>query len=140
MKKIRERIGGIVLTILSLALTVGVKTVFSACGPKDDGSWMNCHWAEQAVFGIGIALTVMSVLVLIFGGSRTGAGASLAAVPAAAIAAFTPAGLINLCMMTNMHCHSVTRPAVIVLSVLIAVTAAVNAAVIFRKTGRGQDK
>lgn len=140
MKKLKERIGGIILTVLSIALTAGVKTVFSACGPKDDGTFMNCHWAEQAVFGIGAALTVISVLILVFGGSRAGAGASLAAIPAAVTAALTPAGLINLCMMTNMQCHAAMRPAVIVLSALIAVTAAVNAAVIFRKTGRGQNK
>lgn len=132
MKKVKERTAGIIMTVLSLILTVGVKTVFSACGPKDDGSWMTCHWAEQAVFGMGIVLTLISVVVLVSGKKPAALGASLAAVPAACGVIFVPGVLINLCMMTNMHCHTVMRPAVIVISALTAVTACINAVVLFR--------
>ena len=61
MKKVKERTAGIVMTVLSLLLTIGSKTIFSACGPKEDGSWMTCHWAEQAVFGMGIVLTLIKL-------------------------------------------------------------------------------
>lgn len=130
MKIVKDRIAGIVMTVLSLLLTVGVKTVFSACGPKEDGSWMTCHWAEQAVFMAGTALTVISVIVLIFGRHKAALGASLCALPVVIVTTLIPGVAINLCMMTNMHCHTVMRPAVIVISVLIAVTAAVNSAVL----------
>lgn len=132
MKKIKDRTAGIVMTVLSLLLTVGVKTFFGACGPKEDGSWMTCHWAEQAVFMAGIALAVISVITLAAGRSKTAAGASLGGAALAAVTAFVPGIAINLCMMTNMHCHTVMRPAVIVLCVLIAVTGCVNSFLLIR--------
>lgn len=133
MKNIKSRIGGIILFILSLALTVGIKAVFPACPPHDDGSFMNCHWAEQSVFGAGLALTTISLTVLIFGSGQASAGASLAMIPLAAVTALTPDILIPLCKMPMMRCHTSTHPAVIVISCLIAVTALVNAVLILRK-------
>ena len=133
MEKIKGRITGIVMTTLSVLLTCGVMFIFPACDAKDDGTWMRCHYAQLAVFAMGCALIVISVIVLICGRSRTGAGASLAAVPLAAAAALTPETVIGLCMMTNMRCHTLMRPAVIVICVLIAAAACVNAFMILRK-------
>lgn len=133
MKTIKSRIGGIILFILSLVLTVGVKLIFPACAPHDDGSFMNCHWAEQSVFGEGIALTAISLIVLVFGSSKAALGTSLAVIPTAAVAALTPETLIPLCKMPMMQCHTTTHPAVIVISCLIAATALVNAITIIRK-------
>ena len=61
-----EKLTEIILVLLSVILTAGVKFLFHACGQKEDGSWMHCHDAEQTVFVLGIMLTVMSVLMLIF--------------------------------------------------------------------------
>lgn len=133
MKNIKSRTGGIILFILSLALTIGIKVIFPACPPHDDGSFMNCHWAEQSVFGAGLALTAVSLIVLVYGRGKTSLGASLAMIPAAAAAALTPGILIPLCRMPMMRCHTAMHPAVIVISCLIAVTALVNAVVIIRK-------
>ncbi len=132
MKKLRSRAGGAVLLIMSIILTCGVKLIFPACPAHDDGTYMSCHWAEQAVFGIGIALCVIS-LIIIIGGEKTAAGASLAAIPLACITALMPEFLISLCKMPTMHCHTAMRPAVIVISALIAAAAAVNSAVMLRK-------
>lgn len=133
MKSIKCRIGGIILFILSLTLTVGIKLIFPACEAHDDGSFMNCHWAEQSVFGAGITLTVISLIVLICGSSRVSLGASLAMIPAAVFTALTPDILISLCMMPMMRCHTIMRPAVIVISGLIAAAALINAVIILRK-------
>ncbi len=133
MKNIKRRTGGIILLILSLALTVGIKLIFPACAAHDDGSFMCCHWAEQSVFGAGLALTVISLIILIFGNNKASIGASLAIIPIAAVSALTPEVLIPLCKMPMMQCHTTTHPAVIVISCLIAVTALVNAIVIIRK-------
>lgn len=138
MNNIKSRAGGIILFILSLALTVGIKLIFPACGPHDDGSFMNCHWAEQAVFGSGIALTTVSLIVLIFGSNKVSLGASLAMIPTAAVTALIPDVFIPLCRMPMMRCHTIMHPAVIVISCLIAVTALVNAAVIIRKKERSK--
>ena len=126
MKILKQRWAGIVLTALSLFLTIGVKTVFAACGPKEDGSWMACHWAEQAVFASGIVLSCISVMILLISDEKVRLGLSLAVIPAAAVTALIPGVFSGLCMMTNMHCHTVTRPSVTVISVLIAAAALVD--------------
>ena len=109
--------------LLSAALCIGTKLLFHACGAKEDGGWMNCHWAECAVFAAGIALTVSGLLLCTVKGRRQRAGIALGIVPAALTAAFLPQNVIPLCMMNTMRCHSVMRPAVMVLGCLIAVCA-----------------
>ena len=112
--------------ILSLLLAAGTLTVFRACGPKEDGSWMTCHWAEQAVFGIGIVLVVQSLGLVFLAKLDVRRGISFAMIPTALLAAFIPGGLIHLCMMNDMRCHTTMRPAVMILSIGIAVCALIN--------------
>ncbi|MBR1724055.1 MAG: DUF4418 family protein [Ruminococcus sp.] len=120
-------ISGIVLVLLSAALCVGVKLLFHACGPMEDGRWMACHWAEQAVAAFGGSMTVTAVMLLIVKKSAAKRGLALAMIPQAIAAALIPNTLISLCMMTDMRCHAVMKPAVIVISILIAVCALVTA-------------
>ena len=115
----------IVMLILSISLCLGSKLVFHACGAKDDGSFMSCHWAEQAVFAVSAGMTVTAVLRL-FLDRQAKAGAALAMSISAAVTALIPGFVIRLCMMDTMHCHAVMRPAVVILSVLLAVTGIVD--------------
>ncbi len=123
MKK--PTITDMILLILSLALCIGVKLVFHACGMKDDGSYMTCHWAEQAVFAVSTGLAVTAVFRL-FLDRKSKAGAALAMSTTAAVTALIPGVCIRLCMMETMRCHAVMRPAVIILCVLLAVTGIVD--------------
>ncbi|MBQ8966090.1 DUF4418 family protein [Ruminococcus sp.] len=125
----KEWILGILLLICSLGMSAGVKLCFHACGPKEDGSYMTCHWAEQAVFTIGCVMAVISVLLLIVSNNGMRRGLALALVPAGAGAALIPNTMIKLCMMTDMHCHSVMKPAVIVLGIAAAVLGALYAVI-----------
>ena len=116
----------IILLILSALLCFGTKYLFHACNPKEDGSWMACHWAEQAVFGLGFLLLILSiVLVFVFKDGKTKSGIALSMEAAAALAAVTPNHLIRLCMMTDMRCHAVMKPAVMIISILIIICGAV---------------
>jgi hypothetical protein len=119
MRKIN--ITDILLLVMSAALCLGVKLVFHACGMKEDGSWMNCHWAEQAVFAVSIGLTVTGILRL-FLERKAKAGAALTMSVISVMTALIPDIFVRLCMMDTMRCHAVMRPAVIILCVLITVT------------------
>ena len=66
----KNRIFSTILFTLSLILTIGIKTFFSGCGPKEDGSWMLCHWTEQTIFILGICLSIISLIALIFDGKK----------------------------------------------------------------------
>ena len=117
----KPKLTDIVLLLLSLALCLGVKLVFHACGMKEDGSYMNCHWAEQAVFAVSAGLTITSVLRL-FLDRKAKAGAALAMSVTATFTALIPGVCIRLCMMDTMRCHAVMRPAVIILCGMLSLT------------------
>ena len=127
MKKL-STIAAVITAALSLLLTIGIKTVFPACEHKTDtGMWMSCHWAEQAVFAAGIGLCCAGVLAVIVRSPRVRAGVSLGMIPAAISAMLIPNIFINLCMKTDMQCHSVMRPAVMLICGAVAAAAAVTA-------------
>ena len=133
MEKEKKSIIGVMdvlLLVLTLAFLIGIKTLFHPCGPKDDGSWMTCHWAGQSIFGIAIALFVMAIFHflsgIIFKKPIVKAGIALSMIPISLIAIFTPGNLIGLCMMEDMRCHSVMRPAVIVFGITIAAASIID--------------
>lgn len=112
--------------LLSIFLAAGVKLVFHACGPKEDGSWMHCHTAENTVSicAVGMTLLLFSVLLL---RNRKGAFVlSLLSAAVAVVTALLPNTIIHMCMMTNMRCHAVMKPTVIILSVMIALISVIT--------------
>ncbi|MBQ9238351.1 MAG: DUF4418 family protein [Treponema sp.] len=136
IKKFRLRTMDCIFLLLSLMLCFGPHFIFPPCGPKSDGTWMNCHWAEQTVIGLGIVLTVLAAVRLLFADARIKAGISIAAVPVSIVTACVPGTLVPLCMMTTMRCHTVMRPAVILIAGTIAVLQAVDAVILIKKTAR----
>lgn len=119
-------VGDIALLVLSVFFAVGMFTIFAPCGPKEDGSWMVCHWAGNAVKGLAIVLAALSVAHIAFQNGSVKIGLSLAIVPVALFAAIVPGNVISLCMMKTMKCHAVTQPAGIVLSALIIIAAVLD--------------
>lgn len=130
----RSRGLAVAVLVVSAFLAVGVMTLFHACAPKDDGTWMSCHYAQLAVFGLACAMVVLSLSALV---ARRGAAfwLHLAVAGLAVVSAFVPGGAISLCMMAGMRCRAVMRPSVILLSVVIAVLAVAGALL---ERGRGR--
>ena len=77
---------------LSALLLAGGITVFSACDPRPDGSWMQCHQCQNSVAASSAGLVVF----------------------------FIPGGICPLCAMKTMRCHTVFQPFVRIMSVLVA--------------------
>lgn len=115
-----------ILFIFSAALFAGVLTVFAPCGAKEDGGWMTCHWAGNAVAGVAAVLTALAVMRLFVKDIKTRLWQSAAMIPAALLSALLPGKLISLCMMPSMRCRAIMSPAVTVLSVLIIAAAAAD--------------
>ena len=55
----KGRVISLISSAAGLLLTVGSMTVFSACGPKEDGTLMICHNAQIRVAMCGIGLAVL---------------------------------------------------------------------------------
>lgn len=125
MKK-RIRWTEFVLIALGLCLTLGVKLVFHACAPMEDGTWMHCHTAENAIMGIGVGITALAVLRL-FVKPQMERLLDLVTAAAAIVAALVPGRIVSLCMHADARCQLIMKPATLVVCVLIAVACAVDA-------------
>ncbi|MBR1554993.1 MAG: DUF4418 family protein [Oscillospiraceae bacterium] len=125
MKKLGLISDGILL-VLSAVLCFGTKFLFHACAPKEDGSWMACHWAEQTVFGLGIVLLILSIMTFVFKDGKTKSGMQISMAVISALTLTVPNHLIKLCMMPDMRCHSVMKPAVMIISILLIVFAVIS--------------
>ena len=122
-KKLHIGAGDVLLAVFSILFLIGSLTFLAPCGPKEDGGWMTCHWAGNAVAGAAAVLAVIAVLHLIAPDDRMKAGLSLAAIPAALLALLLPGSIIGLCMMDTMRCRAVMRPGAAVMSVLVIAAA-----------------
>ena len=125
-KKRRCGITDVLLLVLNLIFFVGIQTAFAPCEAHPDGSWMTCHWAEQALIGIAAALLAIAGMHLVIPRAQVKIGLSLAVIPVSVLAFAVPDHLIDLCMMETMHCHTVMEPAVTVLSLLNVLLAAAD--------------
>ena len=110
MKK--NMIPAIVITIISVLIIIGSQTFLAPC-IHEDGSYGSCHWAGQAILGLGCVLTVLGILALCV--KRTRSGIFLGILPVSIVGILTPGTLIALCRMSTMHCRMVMQPAMIIL-------------------------
>ena len=136
MKQKSFRILDLAQLALAIAFAVGAFTFLKPCAAHDDGSWMSCHWAGEAVKGMACLLALLGTLKLCLRGSGAKLGLALATVPAAILTCLIPGGLIGLCMMDTMRCQVVSKPGTLVFGVLIAALAVVDAVLLSRADKR----
>ncbi len=124
----KQLIPAAVLLILSVLIVIGSQSFLKPC-VHEDGSFGPCHWAGQALLGLGCVLGVMAALALAV--RRAGFGLFLGALPVCVLSILTPGTLIDLCHMSTMRCRMVMQPAMIILfaaALLCALTGAVLSA------------
>ena len=124
----KQLIPAAVLLTLSVLIVIGSQSFLKPC-VHEDGSFGPCHWAGQALLGLGCALGVMAALALAV--RRAGFGLFLGALPVCVLGILTPGTLIDLCHMSTMRCRMVMQPAMIIMfaaALLCALTGAVLSA------------
>lgn len=115
----KKYVSSSILLVLSLLFIIGEQTVAGPCPVMPDGRFMVCHWAGQAVLGVGIVLVVLSLLHLAFKNDGMKLGLDLAVIANAVLLLMIPNRLIHLCMKNHMRCHTVMEPFVLVMGVLM---------------------
>lgn len=118
-------IGAISPLALGILIAVAPFTFAPVC-MGEPGDYMPCHWTAQASLGIGVVIALLGLITL-FIAPKVRAGLSIAVVLVAALEIAIVTKLIGVCGMAMMHCHSLTRPTLLVLSVLAIVISAVVA-------------
>lgn len=107
-------IPALILLFLSVLIAVGSVSFLGPC-VHEDGSFGTCHWAGQAMLGIGLLLSLQSLVALLCRDNRIRIGLYLSSLMTAVLGFFTPGTLISLCRMSTMRCRSVMRPAMLIL-------------------------
>ncbi|MBR1471483.1 MAG: DUF4418 family protein [Lachnospiraceae bacterium] len=108
--------------LLSIVLLVGLGTFLKACGPKEDGGFMMCHYAEHALSLLAAVLAACHLLGLVLPRQwQVQNGLALASAIVCIAGILLPQNIIPLCMMNTMRCHSVMRPGASVLFGIILI-------------------
>ena len=126
--------GAAAALVLSCVIAVGSVSFLGPC-VHEDGSFGSCHWAGQAMLGIGLLLAVLSLAALLVKDGRLRAGFLFAAAAAAVLGLFIPGTLIRLCGMATMRCRAVMRPAMMLLCALTALFGLLGGIAAYRKAG-----
>ncbi len=129
----KKRVLPLVILCLSVLIAVGSQTFLSPC-VHEDGSFGACHWAGQAMLGLGCLTAVMGLLLLFRPGSRS--GLFIAAAAAGVLGTLIPGTLIALCSMSAMRCRAIMQPAMTLLCCLVILAAAAGLILEERKGGR----
>ena len=124
--------GAAAALLLSAVTAAGSVSFLGPC-VHEDGSFGACHWAGQAMLGIGLLLAALSLTALLVKDGRLRAGILFAAAAAAVLGVFVPGTLINLCGMATMRCRAVMRPAMTLLCALTAVSCLAGGIAAYRK-------
>ncbi len=147
MNKRKISVSACIRFLLGLLLAVGCQTFFSPC-VHEDGTFSTCHWAGVMLSGLGVVLAVLAFFAIVislmgsagrlqgFAASLSGglqAGISLAMTVTAVFAALVPGGLIPLCLMNDMRCNAVMRPAAMLLSAAVALISLLDVFFLLRR-------
>ncbi len=112
--------------VLGLLIAIGPQTFVRVCEVAEKP--MKCHWMAQASLGIGIVIALVGVVALLVNASvRIGLNIAVFLMGGLEIAIAT--FLIGTCKMPSMHCSAITRPFLIVVSVVLMIAALIECGV-----------
>lgn len=116
----------IVLLLLAALVAAAPYSFAKVCDAGE--KVMKCHWTARAELFLGLAAALLSLLRFSGKSRQFLLGLDLGIIVNAAGIILMPTALIGVCGMASMHCHSVTRPVLIVLGILILTVASLDAA------------
>ena len=112
--------------LLSALLVLGVLTVFSACGMKDDGTWMKCHGAHTTVAKLGGAMIALFLLAAVLRDRALKICLYVLGIVGSVVVFLIPETIMPMCMMRTMRCYTVMQPFVRIMAVMIAVSGGIS--------------
>ncbi|MDO5344529.1 MAG: DUF4418 family protein [Lachnospiraceae bacterium] len=125
MKNRKIHVFDIVILILFCFLAIGVITFLGPCGVHEDGSYSSCHWAGRILFGLGI-VGILEAVLAVFLQNQFRLGVNAAVFLQAVLMVMIPGKVVSLCGMSTMRCNLIMKPGVQVISLVIALLAAMN--------------
>ena len=109
--------------LLGLLVILAPTVLFPVC---ESEMKMACFFTKKAEIGAGLVIAALGVIYFFLKNKDIRLGISIAELLNAGLVLALPAKLTGLCKMSDMACRVKTYPALIVLSVLLAVSAAAD--------------
>ena len=128
------------IALLVLALAIAVVPAFTDCQSQGKSLTttngktvpMKCHWTGIAEIGVAVPLITVGVMMTANRRRDNLRNLGVIGVILGAMAISFPAGLIGVCATPTMVCHTLMRPALIILGSL-AIVGSIGAIVLTKK-------
>lgn len=114
MNFFKKYIFGILIIVIGLFILFAPFGFAHVCPPRDDGSFMKCHWMGHAVQMMGCFITALGIVFCIF--NKTRAGIAAANIGAGACVLSLVSFVIGTCKTATMSCNVYTKPVLILLA------------------------
>ncbi len=98
---------------------------------------MTCHWTARAELGVGILIIIIGVLLIVLKSVAIRLGLNLTLVLNGVLAFLIPNYLIGVCESVHMYCHSLTLPALSVLSAIVVFAGIINSIYLHKINSKG---
>lgn len=99
---------------------------------------MKCYWTARVELGIGLVIALIGFLILLHSSVAIRLGLTIGAGLNAILALLIPTVLIGVCQSTRMACHSLTLPALIILSSFAIIISKINIILLYQVHKKGK--
>ena len=122
---------GIIAIMLGVLVALIPKVIFPVCTDMIElingkTLYMKCHWSAMAELLIGWLTVFNGILILVFKRHETQIALSIMLILLGLAALLIPTIVIGMCKAPTMACRVGTKPALIVMSVIIMILGAGN--------------
>lgn len=110
----KTKILALILLMDGILISFGPMTIFKICPVGE--KIMKCHWTGESFFGLGILISLLSLVSFIMKNPNTKQGLAIAIASNLILTIAIPLKLIGGCTKAEMPCQSITYPFIYLLS------------------------
>jgi hypothetical protein len=124
--------GGVI--VFGLLTALGPRFLFKVC-PVVGDMIMKCHWPARAETGVGALIAALGIALIVFADPNIRLGLTMGVFLSGPLALLIPHALIGGCPGHAIPCRKIAFPSITVISILLLISAALNALYLARRKG-----
>ncbi|MBR1572141.1 MAG: DUF4418 family protein [Lachnospiraceae bacterium] len=135
----KNKVIGILTLIAGALIAIGPQILFKVCDTDGD-MVMKCFYTSRVVLGIGIEIAVLALIQLLQKHREAIIASNIAILLNGIFTIVVTDLLIGVCNNPHMRCHSLTKPALNILGVVVIILAVVGIRFAGSKTAGNGDE
>lgn len=121
----KHKLISVIIMFIGILVAIGPHFIFPVCKVTSD-MVMRCHYTAEMSIGLGLALIGLGILNFISQSIEFSKGLYCALSIFGALIIATPTVLIGVCDSPMMHCHTTTRPVLILLGIIVIILSVIG--------------